>query len=60
VGFGQAMITAPLLATGAAAGEPSPWAMALATTAFGVATGWVLDEVSHRMRGGKGRRSRGR
>jgi hypothetical protein len=45
VGFGQAEIVAP------AAVATSPWAVALATSVVGAATGWVIEEIATRVRG---------
>jgi len=44
VGFGQSeMLAAPVVAT-------SPWALALATSVVGAATGWVIEEVARKVR----------
>jgi hypothetical protein len=45
VGFGQAEVVAP------AAPRTSPWTIALATSAFSVATHWVLEGVTNKIRG---------
>ena len=50
VGFGQAELAAPAVTT-------SPWALALATSVVGAATGWVIEEFAQRVRG-KRRRKR--
>jgi hypothetical protein len=52
VGFGQALM-AP---TTMAATATSPWLFALATSAMGAATGWVIEEVAKKVRGKKRRR----
>jgi len=52
VGFGQEEILAPVAAAAASA---SPWAMALATSVLGAATGWVIEEIARGVRGRKKR-----
>ena len=42
VGFGQSEIARPVVA------PSSPWALALATSVVGAATGWVIEEVARR------------
>jgi hypothetical protein len=46
VGIGQ-VVTAPAVA------GASPWALALATSVVGAATGWIMEEIA---RGAKKRR----
>lgn len=55
VGFGQAELAAPAAAA-AAAGIPSPWTLALATSVVGAATGWVIEEIARNVRNGSKRR----
>lgn|GEM_PF-3120456 len=50
VGFGQAeAVVVPVAAH-------SPWAVALATSVVGAATGWVIEEIATHVRGRRGRR----
>lgn len=46
-GFGQGALVAPA----AAAATHSPWAVALATSVVGAATGWVIEEFARHVRG---------
>jgi hypothetical protein len=41
IGFGQASLAVPVATA-------SPWAIALATSVVGAATGWVIEEVARR------------
>lgn len=46
IGFGQGEeLIAPVTSTAA-----SPWAMTLATSVLGAATGWVFEEIAQRVR----------
>lgn len=53
VGLGGAPVigldNAVAVPTTAVAGS-SPWALALATSVFGAATGWVIEEVARKVR----------
>ncbi len=42
IGFGQSEVAHPVATSG------SPWAIALATSVVGAATGWVIEEVAAR------------
>jgi hypothetical protein len=46
VGFGQEGLAAPP----AAAAAVSPWALTLATSVVGAATGWVIEEFARKVR----------
>jgi len=45
VGFGSAEVVAP------AAPRTSPWTIALATSAFSVATHWVIEGITNKISG---------
>ena len=46
VGFGQAEAVVVPVAV-----HTSPWAVALATSVIGAATGWVIEEIATHIRG---------
>lgn len=50
LGFGEAEVIMP------ATTEPSPWVIALATSAAATATGWALEEIRNKIRGKKHQR----
>lgn len=56
-GVGSAEQGAVAAPTVAAVGAASPWALALTTSVVGAATGWVIQEIAHTVRGS--RRGRG-